>query len=182
MRHILIRAAVIALLAYTTVSPVSAQSSHTENTYKLDASSPRPKASIEQVKWLEGNWLGTAFGNRFEEVWNPASAGTMAGFFKLYNDDGVVFYELLVLEEEEGSLSLKVKHFGANFHAWESKEDYINFKLVKIEPDAIHFSGLSFYRDGPDKIDGYIVMKGKDGAVSEEPLTYKRRNKPNKRE
>lgn len=157
------------------LSPAGAQSVHTKNTYKLDDPSARPKASIEQVDWLVGNWQGTAFGNQFEEVWNPASAGTMVGFFKLFNDEGIVFYELLVLEEEEGSLSLKVKHFGANFHAWEDKEDYINFKLVKIEADAIHFSGISFYRDGPNKIDGYIVMKGKDGSVREEPLTYQRR-------
>ncbi len=175
MRFPFIPAALIASLAFAVVNPASAQSTHTENTFKLDESSSRPKASIEQVDWLVGDWVGTAFGNRFEEVWNPASAGTMVGFFKLYNDQGVVFYELLVLEEEEGSLSLKVKHFGANFHAWESKEDFVNFKLVKIEPDAIHFSGLSFYRDGPDKINGYIVMKGKEGAVREEPLIYKRR-------
>ena len=175
MRHILIQAVVITLLVYTVVSPVSAQSAHTENTFKLDASSPRPKASIEQVDWLVGNWVGSAFGKRFEEVWNPASAGTMVGFFKLYSGDEVVFYELLVLEEKEGSLSMKVKHFGANFHAWESKEDFVDFKLVKIELDAIHFSGLSFYRDGPDRVNGYIVMKGEDGAVSEEPLIYKRR-------
>ncbi len=175
MRFLLFKAVLIALLAWVVVSPVSAQSAHTENTFKLDASSPRPKASIEQVDWLVGNWVGTAFGNRFEEVWNPASAGTMVGFFKLYNDDGVVFYELLLIVEEEGSLSLKVKHFSENFHAWESKEDFINFKLVKIEPNAIHFSGLSFYRDGPNKINGYIVMKGKDGTVREEPLSYERR-------
>jgi len=175
MRYLLISTVLITLFACRLVSPVSAQSAHTENTFKLDESSPRPKASIEQASWLVGNWVGTAFGNRFEEVWNPASAGTMVGFFKLYNDEGVVFYELLVLEEEEGSLSLKVKHFGANFHAWESKEDFTNFKLVKIEPNAIHFSGLSFYRAGPDKISAYIVMKGKDGAVSEEPLNYERR-------
>lgn len=175
MRHILIYAALITLLASIITRPVSAQSVHTENTLKLDESTSRPQASIEQVDWLVGNWLGTAFGNRFEEVWNPASAGTMVGFFKLYNDDGVTFYELLLLEEEEGSLSLKVKHFSSDFHAWESKDDFINFKLVKIEPDAIHFSGLSFYRDGPDKIDGYIVMKGKDGSVREEPLSYTRR-------
>jgi len=99
----------------------------------------------------------------------------MVGFFKLYNDDGVVFYELLLIAEEEGSLSLKVKHFSENFHTWESKEDFINFKLVKNEPNATHFSGLSFYRDGPDRIDGYIVMKGKDGSVREEPLNYTRR-------
>lgn len=175
MRNNLIQVAVLMLFVFLLFSPVWAQSPHTENTFKLDQDAERPQATIDQVDWLVGNWVGSAFGNRFEEVWNPASAGSMVGFFKLYNDDGVIFYELLLIKEEENSLSLKVKHFDKNFHAWESKEDYVDFKLVKIEPNAIHFSGLSFYRDGPDKIDGYIVMKGKDGSVSEEPLNYERR-------
>ncbi|MBX2849807.1 MAG: hypothetical protein KTR16_15900 [Acidiferrobacterales bacterium] len=175
MRNRLLKMVAAVFAVCVMVGTVNAQSAYTENTYKLDDPNVRPKATIDQVNWLVGNWVGTAFGNDFEEVWNPASAGTMVGFFKLLNEDGVVFYELLLLAEEEGSLSLKVKHFSENFHAWETKEDYINFKLVKIEPNAIHFSGLSFYRDGDDKINGYIVMKGKDGTVKEEPLTYQRR-------
>ena len=153
----------------------AAQSARTENTFKLDDDTKRPPASIEQVSWLVGDWTGTAFGKQFEEVWNPVSAGTMIGFFKLFSEDEIEFYELLLLEEEEGSLSLKVKHFSKAFHAWEDKEDYVNFKLVKIEPDAIHFSGLSFYRDGDDKITAYIAFKNSDGSVREEQLLYQRR-------
>ena len=178
MRNSLVQISMVltmAIIASAMVSNVNAQSAHTENTFKLDDPNNRPKASIDQVSWLVGNWVGTAFGNKFEEVWNPASAGSMVGFFKLFNDQGVVFYELLLLKEEEGSLSLKVKHFTEDFHAWETKEDYVDFKLVKIEENAIHFSGLSFYRDGPDKINGYIVMKSKDGSIKEEPLNYQRR-------
>jgi len=68
MRYIFAHAVLIALVVCAVVSPVSAQSAHTENTFKLDESSAGPKASIEQVDWLVGNWVGTAFGNRFEEV------------------------------------------------------------------------------------------------------------------
>jgi len=150
------------------------QSQLTEHIYRLDDPDARPAAKIDDVHWLVGNWLGEGFGNTFEEVWNPPSGGSMVGMFKLLDDGEVSFYEILLLVEEEGSLSLKVKHFNPDFSAWEDREDYVNFRLVAIEEDAIHFSGLSFYRLGPDRIDGYIAMKNADG-VREEKLVYRRR-------
>ena len=152
----------------------SAQSERTEHTLRLDDPDNRPAASIEDVGWLVGNWEGEAFGQSFEEVWNPPSGGSMAGFFKLMDGDDVGMYEMLVLLEDEGSLSLRVKHFTKDFIAWEDKEDYVEFKLVRIDPDAIHFSGLSFYRIDENRTDGYIAMRTDDG-VREEKLTYRRR-------
>ncbi|MBT8091621.1 MAG: hypothetical protein KJN77_01205 [Gammaproteobacteria bacterium] len=88
-------------------------------------------------------------------------------------EDGVAFYELLLLVVEDGTLSLKVKHFNADFSAWEEKPDFVNFRLVKKEKDALHFQGLSFYKRGDDAIDGYIVMKNGD-MLTEHRLTYGR--------
>ncbi len=119
----------------------------TEHTYQLAPDEPRPAATLDDASWLVGSWSGTAFGGTFEEVWNAPSAGTMVGLFKLYGDDGVAFYEILLLSIEEGTLSLKVK---------------------------LHFGGLSFYRRGDDAIDGYIVMRnGED--IQEHHLKYQRR-------
>jgi len=150
-----------------------AQSQRTEHTYKLDDPDDRPPATLNDVSWLVGNWTGEAFGSKFEQAWNPPSAGSMIGFFKLLNDEGVVFYELLLLDEEEGSLSLKVKHFNPDFTAWEDKEDYVHFRFVKAEEDAVHFSGISFYRIDDNTMHGYIVMRsGED--VTEKNLVYHR--------
>jgi len=150
-----------------------AQSLRTEHTFKLDDPENRPAATLDDVSWLVGNWSGEAFGSTFEEGWNPPSAGSMIGFFKLMDGDDVVFYELLLLVEEEGSLSLKVKHFNADFTAWEEKADYVTFRYVKSDDDAIHFSGISFYRIDEDTMDGYIVFRsGED--VREEKLAYRR--------
>lgn len=146
----------------------------TEHTFQLTKSEERPAATIEDAGWLVGSWTGTAFGQSFEEVWNPPSAGTMVGLFKLIGDEGVAFYELLLLSVEEGSLSLKVKHFNADFTAWEEKADFVNFQLVKKDQNALHFGGLSFYRRGDDSIDGYIVMKSGDDIL-EHHLKYERR-------
>lgn len=173
MTSYLSRALVACLLIGLTISAV-AQTQRTEHTYKLDDPDARPAATLEDVSWLVGSWAGEAFGSRFEQGWNPPSAGSMIGFFKLLNEDGVVFYELLLLVEEEGSLSLKVKHFNPDFSAWEDKADYVRFRFIKAEEDAVHFSGISFYRIDENTMHGYIVMRSGD-EVGERILVYRRR-------
>jgi len=146
----------------------------TEHTYQLEDGETRPAATLDDARWLAGSWTGTAFGQNFEEVWNPPSAGSMIGLFKLFGDDGVAFYEILLLSVENGTLSLKVKHFNADFTAWEDKEDFVNFQLVKKEEGELHFGGISFYKRDDDSIDGYIVMRsGED--TREHHLQYQRR-------
>ena len=166
-------AVAIALLGVLLSGVTEAQSRHTEHTFKLDDPANAPPATLDDVSWLVGDWVGTAFGAQIEEVWNPPSAGSMVGLFKFFEEE-VGFYEIMLLVEEEGSLSLKVKHFNADFSAWEEKTEHVTFRLVSIEEDAIHFSGLSFYRTGPDEFIGYIAMRYGD-EVREELLDYRRR-------
>jgi len=151
----------------------AAQSVKTEHTFKLDDADTRVPATLEDVAWMVGSWTGDAFGGTFEEVWNPPSFGTMVGMFKVLGDEGVSFYELMLLAEEQGSLVIKVKHFHADFTAWEEKEDYVTFRLVSVAPDAVHFSGLSFYQISEDEIHTYIALHN-DGKVWEEKLIYRR--------
>jgi hypothetical protein len=154
---------------------VVAQDKSTEHTYKLSKGVEPAAGTLEDVSWMVGSWHGTAFGSQFEEVWNSASAGSMVGMFKLFDEDkGVNFYELMLLKQEGDGLVLLVKHFSAAFSAWEEKDDFITFKLVKIDDNAVHFSGLSFYKNGKDKINGFIVMKHKDGSRTEHPINYSR--------
>jgi len=169
-----IRLGAIAILAvFGFLNEVGAQSLKTEHTHKLDDVDSRPAASLEDVSWLVGSWSGEAFGNTFEEVWNPPSAGSMVGMWKLLDGEQVVFYELMLLVEEEGSLSLKVKHFNDDLTAWEEKEDYVRFRLVKFDEDAVHFSGLSFHRINENEIHAFIALHH-EGEVREEKLVYHR--------
>lgn len=146
----------------------------TEHTVQLAPGAVRPEVSIAKLTWLVGAWKGQAFGASFEETWNAPSAGSMVGFFKLMEDDEIVFYELLTIAEGDDGIEMRVRHFNADFSAWEDKEDFVRFRLLHADPDVIHFSGLSFYRRGEDNIDGYIVMRGADDALREEALSYVR--------
>ncbi len=165
----------IALFATLLALPASAAEPRTANTFQLGEGEAPPEATLEDAAWLVGSWAGTAVGVKFESVWNAPSTGSMVGLFKLFDDDEIAFYELLLLTVEDGSLSLKVKHFSADFSAWEERDEYVDFRLVAKSEDALHFRGLSFYRRGDDQIDGYIVMRNDDG-ITEHELKYYRRD------
>ena len=152
---------------------LSAAELQTEHLYRLADGEHPPEATLDDAQWLVGSWTGTAFGKRFEEVWNPPYAGSMMGMFKLFGDNGVAMYELLVMTVEDGTLSLKIRHFGADFTAWEDKEDYVTFRYIMSDDDAVHFSGISFYRTNDDNMVGYIVFRNGD-EIREEKLVYRR--------
>jgi hypothetical protein len=48
--------------------------------------------------------------------------------------------------EDQGSLVLKLKHFNADFTAWEAKERFVTFQLVKLREKELFFDGLTFRR------------------------------------
>ena len=167
----------VTIIAMLIAWSLPAAEPRTKHTYRLSEDESPPASTLEDASWLAGAWTGTAFGQKFEEVWTPASAGSMVGLFKLMGEDGVNMYEIMLLTVDDGRLSLKVKHFNPDFTAWEEKGDFVNFKLVKKEPDALHFAGISFYRRDDNHIDAYIVMREKDG-IKEYELKYTRRIEP----
>lgn len=165
------------ILVFAAGAVAFAAEPRTAHTFRLSDGESPPAATLEDARWLVGSWRGSAFGKSLEQTWNPASAGSMIGFFKLYDGEQVDFYELLLLTVEDGTLVLKVKHFNPDFSAWEDKADYTAFRLVHKAADALHFGGLSFYRRGDDSIDGYIVMK-QGSEVLEHHLEYQRLGAP----
>ena len=150
-----------------------AQTRHTENTLRLDEGAVRPEATIEDIAWLAGFWHAEAFGGRVEDVWSSPSAGTMMGMFKVIQDDAPSFYELQLIVEQEGSLAWLVKHFSADFTAWEEKDAFVTFPLVRMTESSAFFSGLTVRRASADELRVFLAMNGEDGPVEVE-MVYRR--------
>lgn len=165
--------AILAAAVLSVTSPGLAAEPRTEHTFQLTEGEERPAATLADAAILVGNWTGTAFGERMEETWSAPTGGSMVGTFKLFSGDEPSMYEIMLLTVEDGTLSLKVKHFNADFTAWEDKPDYVNFKLVKFSENELHFGGLSFYRRDADTLDGYIVMRNGE-EVTEHHMAYQR--------
>lgn len=162
------------LIAIGLSSLAFGQSRNTQNTLKLDDPASRPAATIESVAWMAGSWKGKAFGGDFEEVWATPSAGTMAGLFKLIHNNKVTMYEFELIVEDEGSLSVQLKHFNADLSGWEHKDKFVSFPLVKLTDDAAYFDGLTYRRDGPDRLQVYVAIL-ENGEVHEEELLFQRK-------
>lgn len=165
-----------AALLIVLASPFAhSQTQNTPNTLALDASSQRPKATIDRVAWLAGAWTGNGLGGETEEVWSEPSGGTMACTFKLLHDGKPAMYEFGLIVEEGESLVLKLKHFHPSFTGWEEPDKYISFPLVKLTNDAVYFDGLTYRREGEERLQVFVAMR-KDGAVSEAGLSFERRS------
>ncbi|MBI1321949.1 hypothetical protein GC170_02010 [bacterium] len=166
----------VVLAAAVTVSfdvSASAQVKQTEHTLKLEEKAARPKATLADVKLLAGHWQGDFLGAKAEELWLPPAGGAMAGIFRLYEGDKVMFYELMLLVEEEGSVSMKLKHFHADLKGWEEKDAMKTFRFVQATPEGVWFEGLTFLKQADGTLKGYIALKGKDGSAQEEAFVYR---------
>lgn len=143
------------------------------HTLQLEAGQASPAAKIADAAWIQGHWRGEAFGGITEEIWSPPLGGSMMCAFKLVVNEEVKFYELVTLLEENGSLILRLKHFHANLKGWETKEETVDFHLVKISENAIYFEGFTFERISEDQMDIYVMI-GSDGKTEETKFAYQK--------
>lgn len=145
----------------------------TAHTLRHDSAAARPAATLADAAWLVGVWEGEGLGGRVQEVWTPAAADRMSGAFTSLHEGGVRFQELLALVEVDGSLELWVKHFDPSFAAWEEKEDFVRFRLVRAEPGVLRFGGLTLQRVDEDRWRAYLAFR-RGGELTEELFEYRR--------
>ena len=162
------------LLAGTLSRPAGAQSPRTDNTLKRDSATVSPPATLGDVAWLAGGWRGTGLGGEAAETWMEPSGGAMPGVFRVVRDGEVVFYEMMALVEHEGSLELRLKHFNADMTGWEDKEEMVTFRLIRVDPDAIYFGGLTFRRHSHDGMQAFVAVRQRDGRLEELAFEFTR--------
>lgn len=154
--------------------PCEAQTTRTEHTVRLDAGAEPPAASISDAAWLTGRWMGEGLGATAEESWLPPVGGRMAGVFRLVRDGSVQFYELVTLVEEDGSLVLRLKHFGPDLSGWEEKGESVDFPLVRRTADGLWFDGLTIRREGEGHMKIWVALQSEGEEVREALFEYRR--------
>lgn len=165
MRNLLL--ALILLLSHTILA---------QKTVQLEKGQESPKASIEDVSWIAGHWEGEAFGGKVEEVWTPPNGNSMMCAFKHLKDDEVTFYEICIIRELDQSLILQLKHFNNDLKGWESKDETVDFKLVKLEENKAYFEGFTFEKLDDDHLSLFVVIGMEDGVNQEMAFHYSRSN------
>ncbi|MCU0240483.1 MAG: DUF6265 family protein [Pyrinomonadaceae bacterium] len=171
MKKLILLVITIVTLSFTAF----AQIQYTTNTLKLDEGKTGEKATIQDMKRLGGTWLGEGLGGTVEEIYSEAQDGVMMGSFRFLDKGKTVFYEFILVKEENDTLAVRLKHFSDDFSGWEEKDKNVLFKFVKKDKDRMYFEGQTFEFIGKKMLNIYVAIKQKDGSVKEEVFRYKRK-------
>jgi hypothetical protein len=163
----------IALLLVLDLAPAHSAEKVTERTWKLSAGEKSPPATLADMRWLAGHWTGEAFGGKTEELWTEPAGPNMSGLYRLVKGEQTIFYEIMVVAEENGSLVFKLKHFNADLTGWEEKNEVRSFPLVAKQDGAMHFEGMSFHPEG-DKLTVFLAVDHEGKPPEEITFTYRR--------
>jgi hypothetical protein len=162
-------AAVLALLA----APAAARG-ETLDIKEASPGAPRPRASVDEMGWLAGQWQGAALGGTVEEVWGSPAPGGMLGFYRLVKDGALVFAELMMIVPDGDSVAIRLKHFNADLTGWEEKAEVRSFPLVARSGGRFYFDGMTFVPTGRDRLEVLLRIGGKDGKNRDERFEYRR--------
>ncbi len=126
--------------------------------------------TIDDLAWLAGHWEGEAFGSVCEEIWSRPSASTMVGTFKLFNDDKVIFYEIMILSVDSTGPHVTLKHFNPDLTGWEEKNDVVTFPFKNYSDNFLELEGISYHRFAVDSLLITVGTHMKDGTITEEKI------------
>ncbi|MEL7444885.1 MAG: DUF6265 family protein [Pseudomonadota bacterium] len=166
-----IRRVILAVLAAIALAGTATAQDASIETRLGEEGFESPPASLDQLDWLVGQWVGDGIqGAPAMESWLAPSGGTMVGTFVQETSDGaIMFTEHMYLMEEDGSLVLRLKHFNADLTGWEEKDDMLSFRLVAIEPCAAYFNALTLRCADPENPGNGLVAAVRMKSEKPEP-------------
>lgn len=104
-------------------------------------------------------------------------AGSMLGSYRMVmGDTAVIFQEILNISEQDGSLTMRLKHFNKDLTGWEAQNEVREFKLVKMEQNTAWFEGMTLQKIDDKTLRVYLAIQQKDGTIIEEVFNYKKQN------
>lgn len=140
---------------------------HAQEVLRLEPDQQPASATLADVAWLAGHWVGTGLGGECDETWLPATDNAMPGIFRYHLNDTLVFSEYMMIEALDSTLTIKLKHFNRDLSPWEDKDRWVEFRLIKIDGQTAYFNGLTYHREG-NSLTVKLAMRTRDGSRIEE--------------
>lgn len=113
---------------------------------------PRAKATLADLAWLAGHWVGAAEDKLSEEIWAAPHGDSMMGMWRFVSGGKVQVLELLTITDEESGPVMRLRHFDARMVAWEEKDRPISLPLVACKESEAAFEGPDSLRSGTVRI------------------------------
>ncbi|MDO8908774.1 MAG: DUF6265 family protein [Pseudohongiella sp.] len=99
-----------------------------------------PAATIDQLQWMTGNYAGALGPNTLEENWIAAQAGSIAAMVRMTGPTGTSMFEMITIEEVDGSLVLHLQQFDPGFQP--RTPEPLKMELAMIMENHVHFNNV----------------------------------------
>jgi len=153
IRHLQIRSLILTVWLAATAAqlPAAGQAVNPRSMIRSRADGQAgPRASLADVAWLQGHWVGEMPQGPVEHYTLSPMFGQLPAFVRAADKKGVMFYEISLIAEVGGSLTVRVKHFTDALAGWEAQQGYIDRPLVARDATNLYFDGVTYSRTGPD--------------------------------
>lgn len=133
------------------------------------APAPAPvQATIAQIDWLGGTWIGTTGTNAFEERWTPPSGGSMLAVARSLRNAQMNSFEFLCIVERNGGLVYQAMPNG--------RQPATDFTLTQMEGRSLRFENPA--HDFPKAITYTLQADGTleaviSGTEKQKPQTFR---------
>ncbi len=125
---------------------------------KPNSSLTPARASLNDLDFLVGAHIHSDDKQQVEEHWTAPAANSMTGMFRWIRNGKLLLHEIIILEQVEDHVEMRLRHFGASLEAWE--DEPLVFTLTEIEANR-----ALFVRE----VDGghqRLTYTAEDGAIS----------------
>lgn len=109
-----------------------------------------PAAGIDDLTWMTGTYAGALGPNQLEENWIKAESGSIAAMVRSTSNGATNMFEIITIEEMDGSLVLHIQQFNPGFVARTPAPQKMT--LATITDSHVHFVSAS---EGSMKSLGY---------------------------
>lgn len=100
-----------------------------------------PPAAIEDLGWMTGNWAGQLGPNQLEENWIKVEGSSIAAMVRMTGNDATSMFEMITIEEVDGSLVLHIQQFDPGFVARTPAPQ--KMELSEITENSVQFVAVS---------------------------------------
>jgi hypothetical protein len=101
----------------------------------------QPDAAIEQLGWMTGNWAGMLGPNQLEENWIATEGSSIAAMVRMTGNDATSMFEMITIEEANGTLVLHIQQFDPGFEARTAAPQ--EMILEEITANSVKFRAVS---------------------------------------
>ena len=100
-----------------------------------------PPAKVADLAWMTGTWQAALGANTLEENWVHPSNGSMGTLVRMTGATGVSMWEVITIEEKDGSLVMSVQQWSKGFEARTPVAQKL--ELEEIGPQRVKFKAVT---------------------------------------